>query len=92
MNYPWAQAIIDICKPINPEIDQASFEGAYANERTHKRMVEAMIKAGYVLCKEDDGREYFIKNEGDQFGIAFARDELEPECMVWFFYDERMAD
>ena len=70
--------------------------GCYMQDTAHKQMVAALEATGeYIHSVRGDGSGAFSPKvdhpaTGDgTYGIAYARSEDEPECTVWWFFDER---
>lgn len=66
-------------------------DGLYLREKTSAKVYDAFKQAGYACKLEEDGAGTITHAGLPQRGLSFCRAEDEPECMVWFFFNEGMT-
>lgn len=96
MIFPWAQRLVDIIVAHGAlELDREhaisalTHDGLYLQQDTHDKLINALHQEGIGgIIDKDSGR---LTVDGLDRGIAFSRDEDEPECLVWWFYSNLMT-
>lgn len=95
----WRKPFVDICAPIVDADGESDFaagaiggDGCYVTAETHGKLIHAMEQSlDFVQTDNGDGVWAFVDRHVRTRGVAYAPSEDEPECFVWYFFNESIV-
>lgn len=96
--YQWASPMMAIAMGALTNVDlqvdvvnNLNGDGLYLRESASTKVYTAFQRAGYTCKLEEDGAGTITPKGEPQHGLSFCQSEEEPECMVWFFFNEEFS-